>query len=118
MVGMAAMMGGTMRSPFTGMVFMLELTHDLNALPALMVGSVAALGVTVLLMRRSILTEKIARRGHHITREYSVDLFNLLRVGEVMDENPPTIPRAHDCDEIFRLDRAGRSATHPPARHA
>ena len=92
MVGMAAIMGGTMRSPFTGMVFLLELTHDLNALPAVMVGSVAALGVTVLLLRRSILTEKIARRGHHITREYSVDLFTLLRVGEVMDKNPPTIP--------------------------
>ncbi len=92
MVGMAAIMGGTMRSPFTGMVFMLELTHDLNALPALMVGSVAALGVTVLIMRRSILTEKIARRGLHINREYSVDIFNLLRVGEVMDGNPPTIP--------------------------
>jgi CIC family chloride channel protein len=91
MVGMAAIMGGTMRSPFTGMVFMLELTHDLNALPALMIGSVAALGVTVLLMRRSILTEKIARRGLHINREYSVDIFNLLRVGEVMDSNPPTI---------------------------
>ncbi len=91
MVGMAAIMGGTMRSPFTGMVFLLELTHDLEALPAVMVGSVAALGVTVLLLRRSILTEKIARRGLHITREYSVDVFNLLRVGEVMDKNPPTI---------------------------
>jgi H+/Cl- antiporter ClcA/CBS domain-containing protein len=91
MVGMAAIMGGTMRSPFTGMVFILELTHDLEALPAVMVGSVAALGVTVLLLRRSILTEKIARRGLHITREYSVDVFNLLRVGEVMDKNPPTI---------------------------
>jgi CIC family chloride channel protein len=91
MVGMAAIMGGTMRAPLTGMVFMLELTHDLEALPAVMVGSVAALGVTVLLLRRSILTEKIARRGLHITREYSVDIFNLLRVGEVMDNNPPTV---------------------------
>ena len=92
MVGMAAMVGGTMRSPLTAMVFTLELTHDLNALPAVMIGSVAALGVTVLLLRRSILTEKIARRGHHITREYSVDLFNLLRVSEVMDKNPPIVP--------------------------
>jgi chloride channel protein, CIC family len=92
MVGMAAIMGGTMRSPFTGMVFMLELTHDLNALPAVMVGSVAALAVTVLLLRRSILTEKLARRGHHITREYSVDIFNLLRVAEVMDTAAPMVP--------------------------
>ncbi len=92
MVGMAAMMGGTMRSPLTGMVFILELTHDLNILPALMIGSVAALCVTVLLLRRSILTEKLARRGQHIAREYSVDIFELMRVGDVMDRNPPVVP--------------------------
>ena len=92
MIGMAAMMGGTMRSPLTGMVFALELTHDFNALPGLLIGCVAALGVTVLLLRRSILTEKLARRGQHIAREYSVDLFELMRVGEVMDRNIPIVP--------------------------
>jgi H+/Cl- antiporter ClcA/CBS domain-containing protein len=90
-VGMAAMMGGTMRSPLTGMFFMLELTHDLNVLPALLIGAVAALCVTVLLLRRSILTEKLARRGQHIAREYSVDVFELTRVGDVMDRNPPIV---------------------------
>jgi H+/Cl- antiporter ClcA/CBS domain-containing protein len=92
MVGMAAMMGGTMRSPLTGMVFTLELTHDLNAMPALLIACVAALGVTVVALRRSILTEKLARRGQHITREYSVDVFEVMRVGDVMDRNVPTIP--------------------------
>ena len=85
-------MGGTMRSPLTGMIFVLELTHDLNALPALLIGSVAALCVTVLLLRRSILTEKLARRGQHIAREYSVDIFEQARVADVMDRNPPVIP--------------------------
>jgi CIC family chloride channel protein len=92
MVGMAGMMGGTMRSPLTGTVFVLELTHDLNLLPALLVGSAAALCVTVLLLRRSILTEKLARRGQHIAREYSVDLFEIMRVADVMDTNPPVVP--------------------------
>ena len=101
-----AMMGGTMRSPLTGMVFVLELTHDLNALPALLVGSVAALGVTVLLLRRSILTEKLARRGQHIAREYSVDVFELMRVGDVMDRNPPVIPATMTVAELS--DRIAR----------
>jgi CBS domain-containing protein len=92
MVAMAGIMGGTMRSPLTGMFFMLELTGDLNALPALLCGSVAALAVTVLLLRRSILTEKLARRGQHITREYSVDLFDLMRVGDVMDREFALVP--------------------------
>jgi H+/Cl- antiporter ClcA len=92
MIGMAAMMAGTMRSPLTGMFFLLELTHDLNALSALLCGSVAALAVTVLLLRRSILTEKLARRGQHIAREYSVDLFEMIRVADVMDYDVPLIP--------------------------
>src|SRR5512135_618281 len=91
LIGMAAIMGGTMRSPLTSMVFVLELTHDLNILPGLLLACIAADVVTVLLMRRSILTEKVARHGHHILREYAVDPFELLRVNEVMDKTPATI---------------------------
>lgn len=102
MIGMAAMMGGTMRSPLTAMVFAVELTRDFNLFPALMIGSVAALAVTVLLMRRSILTEKLARRGHHITREYAIDPFEFARVRDVMDRRPPTVPLAMSVDELSR----------------
>ena len=107
MVAMAGMMGGTMRSPLTGMFFMLELTADFNATPALLCGSVAALGVTVLLMKRSILTEKLARRGQHIAREYSVDLFELMRVADVMDRDVSMLPAEHRlCRNIRRGSRA------------
>ena len=107
MVGMASIMGGTMRSPFTGAVFLLELTGDLNALAVLLAGCVSALAVTVLLLRRSILTEKLARRGQHITREYGVDLFELLRVGEVMDRQPPCIPAETTLAELAAKIAAG-----------
>jgi chloride channel protein, CIC family len=92
MVSMAAMMGGTMRAPFTAMVFALEVTHDLNVLPALLVGCIASVAVTVLTMRRSILTEKVARRGHHLAYEYDVDPLSSQRGGDVMDKEPVTIP--------------------------
>ena len=92
LIGMAAMMGGTLRSPLTSMVFAVELTRDFNLFPALLAGSVAAFGVTVLVMRRSILTEKLARRGHHITCEYSIDPFEFARVRDVMDKDVATIP--------------------------
>lgn len=91
MISMAAMMGGTMRAPLTAMVFTLELTHDLNVLPALLLACTAAHGVTVLLLRRSILTEKVARHGHHLIREYSVDPLEVVRVGEIMDRNVATV---------------------------
>src|SRR6266700_815187 len=90
MLGMAALMGGTMQIPFTAMVFAVELTGDLPALPALLIACVAAAGVTVLLMRRSILTEQLARRGRHLTREYGVNPLRVLRVEDVMD--PPLAP--------------------------
>src|SRR6185369_5037853 len=92
MICMAAMMGGTMRSPLTAMIFTLELTHDLDVLPALLISCIAAHAVTVLLLRRSILTEKVARRGFHVTREYSVDPLAVLRVSEAMDQEAPVIP--------------------------
>jgi CIC family chloride channel protein len=100
LIGMAAMMGGTMRAPLTAMVFAVELTRDFNLFPALLAGSVAALGVTVLCMRRSILTEKLARRGHHITREYSIDPFELARVRDVMDTEVPSVPASMKLAEL------------------
>lgn len=100
LAGMAAMMAGMMNAPLTGMIFALELSHDLNTLPVLLIGCTAAFGVAILLLRRSILTEKLARRGQHIAREYSVDTFELMRVADVMDPSPPTI----HCDlTIARL---------------
>jgi len=106
LVGMAAMMGGMMRSPLTAMIFAVELTRDFNLFPALLISSVAGLAVTVLLMRRSILTEKLARRGHHITREYSIDTFELARVQDVMDEEVPNIPADMKLTELS--DRIAR----------
>ena len=66
-------------TPLTAMIFTVELTHDLNLLPALLVSCIAAHALTVLLLRRSILTEKVARRGYHVSREYSVDPLAVLR---------------------------------------
>ena len=109
LVGMAAMMGGTMRSPLTAMVFAVELTRDFNLFPALLAGSVAALAVTVLLMRRSILTEKLARRGHHITREYSIDPFELARVRDVMETDVASVPVTMKLTELADRIAAGDS---------
>ena len=110
LIGMAGMMGGTMRSPLTSMIFALELTQDFNLLPGLLAGCIAAHGVTVLLLRRSILTEKVARRGYHVMREYGVDPLMMVRVGEVMDKNPPVIPAS-----MSLLELSDRIARHDPA---
>jgi chloride channel protein, CIC family len=94
------MMAGTMRSPLTGIFFMLELTQDFKVMPELIIGSLAALATTVLLLKRSILTEKLARRGQHISREYSVDLFELMRVADVMDTEAPIVDGTTSVGEL------------------
>ena len=101
-LGMGAMLGGTMRAPFTAIAFMLEVTHDVNLLPAMLVACVAADAVTVLLMKRSILTEKMARRGHHVMREYIVNPLHLLRVADVMERNVPRVPASLPVNGLFQ----------------
>ena len=88
LVGMGAILGGTMRSPLTGVIFALELTHDINVLLPLLVASVIAHAFTVLVLKRSILTEKVARRGYHLSREYAVDPLEILFVRDAMQADP------------------------------
>jgi len=92
LVSMGAILGGTMRSPFTGVIFALELTHDVNMLVPLLLAVTIAHGFTVLTLRRSILTEKVARRGYHLSREYAVDPLEILMVREVMRSNIVALP--------------------------
>ena len=92
LISMGAILGGTMRSPFTGVVFAVELTHDVNMLLPLLIAVTIAHTTTVLALRRSILTEKVARRGYHLTREYSVDPLEILVVREVMRPNVAVLP--------------------------
>jgi chloride channel protein, CIC family len=84
LISMGAVLGGTMRSPFTSIAFAFELTHDSNVFLPLLIGSVISHGFTVLTLKRSILTEKVARRGFHLSREYAVDPLEILFVREVM----------------------------------
>ncbi len=101
LVGMAAILGGTMRSPLTGTIFALELTQDVTTLPVLLAASMAAHAFTVLMMKRSILTEKIARRGFHVSREYSVDPLERLDVAEVMTRDVITVPAALPVQDLL-----------------
>jgi CIC family chloride channel protein len=113
LVGMASMMGGTMRSPLTALMFGIELTHDINALLPLVIGCVSAHATTVLLLKRSILTEKVARRGHHITREYVVDPFETLSVAAIMAQPAEALPGTWTVAETL----AFFTAPEAPKRH-
>ncbi|GAC1426465.1 MAG: chloride channel protein [Ktedonobacteraceae bacterium] len=102
LISMAAVLGGTMRSPFTAIIFALELTHDVNALLPLLIAVVIAHGFTVLVMRRSILTEKVSRRGYHLSREYATDPLEILFVREVMRTNVVALSETTTVKDLTR----------------
>ena len=93
LIGLAGALGGVTRSPFTAIIFAFELTHDQNSLLALLVVATVAHLVSVLVLKRSILTEKVARRGFHVMREYAVDPLEATFVREVMDTDVYTVDR-------------------------
>ncbi|QIK81631.1 CBS domain-containing protein [Lysobacter sp. HDW10] len=92
LVCMAATLGGTMRAPLMAILFAFELTGNSHALLPLTLGCATAYGFSVLVMPRSILTEKIARRGLHVYREYGVDPLERSFVDEVMTRDVVAIP--------------------------
>ncbi len=96
LVGLAGALGGVTRSPFTAIIFAFELTYDSHILLALLIAATLAHLTSVLVLKRSILTEKVARRGFHVMREYSVDPLEATFVREVMDTDIVTVdPDAH-----------------------
>jgi chloride channel protein, CIC family len=105
LVSMAAVLAGTMRAPFTAIIFALELTHDINILLPFLVAAMLAHATTVLLLKRSILTEKVARRGYHLSREYAIDPLEILFVREVMRTHLVAFPASLTVGEVHLMAR-------------
>jgi chloride channel protein, CIC family len=119
LIGMGAMLAGSLGVPLTAILFSLEVTHCLPALLPLTLGCVASYLVTALLMPRSILTEKLSRRGYHLTREYGVDPLEIVIIKDLMSplsENPPS---GEKLPEVFvYADGTCRSAAELMATEA
>lgn len=91
LVCMAGVLGSVLGAPLTAIVFAFGLTHDTEALLPLLLTTAVAYGFSVLTMKRSIMTEKIARRGLHIYREYGVDPLERAHVAELMTRDVVSI---------------------------
>ena len=114
LIGMAGALGGVTRSPFTAIVFAFELTHDQNSLLALLVAATISHLVSVLVLKRSILTEKVARRGFHVMREYAVDPLEATFVREVMDTDLYTVEPDRPLADVYRALPEGSPSAPAP----
>jgi chloride channel protein, CIC family len=113
LVGLCAVVGGVMRSPLTGVVFPLELTHAWPLLLPLIIASAAAYTISALILKRSVLTEKVARRGLHLSREYSVDPLEVLLVDEVMHTGAVVAGATETLSDLRDRADLGRQRLYP-----
>jgi H+/Cl- antiporter ClcA/CBS domain-containing protein len=113
LLGMAAVMSAAMRAPLTASIFAVELTGHLAALPDAVAAAVASYALAVLVLRRSILTEKISRRGRHILQEYSVDPLALVQAGAIMTRDPKTLSADMPVPEAVAFFRDAPHRTYP-----
>jgi H+/Cl- antiporter ClcA len=111
LLGMAATLAGVTRSPLTAIVFAFELTHDTGAFLPLLAACATAYLVSAAVLKRSILTEKVARRGFHVVREYQVEPLEALFVREAMITDLVTVDARTRVEDLRRLH-----TTHPTAR--
>lgn len=100
LVGMSAMFAGASRAYLTSILFALEATQQVQGLLPLLGACSGAYLISVFLMKNTIMTEKIARRGVHTPDSYEPDLLLKLRVTEVMDRNPVFISSYNTIAEV------------------
>jgi H+/Cl- antiporter ClcA len=100
LLGMAGTLAGVMRSPFTSIVFTIELTHTTDMFLPLLITVTLAHLISVLTLKRSILTEKVARRGFHVLREYAVEPLEVLFAEDVMSTEVLTISTGTGMEDV------------------
>ncbi len=91
LIAMAATFAALTDAPLTGVIFAIETSGSMDSLLPLLAACATAYLVVVLILRRSILTEKVARRGFHVSREYTLDPLEVLAVREVMQTDVVTL---------------------------
>jgi chloride channel protein, CIC family len=92
LIGMAAIFAGASRAFLTSVAFAFEATHSTSAFGPLLLGCAFAVLISKLMMKESIMTEKLARSGVKVPADYQPDPLQGVMVSAVMEKNPLTLP--------------------------
>jgi CIC family chloride channel protein len=113
LVGMAAMFAGASRALLTSIVFAFETTQQPMGLLPLLAGCTTAYLLSSLLMKNTIMTEKIVRRGVRVPSEYGADYLEQVLVAAVASHPVVTLAADDDVGAVQRwLSTAGAEASH------
>jgi H+/Cl- antiporter ClcA len=100
LVGMAAIFAGASRALLTAVVFAFETTAQPAGLLPLLGGCAAAYLISALMMRNTIMTEKIARRGVRVPAEYAADYLDQVAVGDACARDVVTLKSTQTLAEV------------------
>jgi CBS domain-containing protein len=96
---MSAMFAGSSRALLTSIIFALETTGQSNALLPLLAACIASYIVSFFLLKNTIMTEKIARRGVATPNAYEPDILDKIKIGQVLKEVRTVISNDTTIDE-------------------
>ena len=102
LVGMSSVLAAAIGAPLTAAMLAVELTHNGGLMLPVLLGCVVSYAVGVLLQPRSILTERLSRRGFHLSREYGVDPLETVMVRDVMHTSVFALPE--DATRLAAVD--------------
>ncbi|HEX7158766.1 MAG TPA: chloride channel protein, partial [Edaphobacter sp.] len=113
-VGMSSMLAAAIGAPLTAAMLAVELTHNGGLMLPVLLGCVVSYAVGVLIQPRSILTERLSRRGFHLSREYGVDPLETVMVRDVMHTSVFALPveatRQDAADWLAKMHGRGGAA--------
>jgi len=113
LVAMAATFGAATRAPLAAIVFVFELTRDYNAILPLMGATVLADMIARMLLRESIMTEKLARRRVMVPGDYRPDVMSTTRVSDIMSTRVLTLPASSSVADALDRFIAGQHSAYP-----
>jgi CIC family chloride channel protein len=113
LVAMAATFGAATRATFASIVFLFELTRDYEIILPLMLATVIADLVAGALLRESLMTEKLARRGLRVARDYQADILGTTLVREVMTSEVDSLPVDSTVGDARQLLERGGHGAYP-----
>jgi len=108
LVGMAAVFTGAARAPITSVIILFEMTGDYRIILPLMVTVAISTFVSEALMKDTIYTLKLRRRGIDIMASRGADLMSSVKVSQAMTSEIPTVPRDFTVIEAAEQLRQSR----------
>ncbi|RSL19403.1 H+/Cl- antiporter ClcA [Edaphobacter aggregans] len=113
-VGMSSVLAAAIGAPLTAAMLAVELTHNGGLMLPVLLACVVSYAMGVLLQPRSILTERLSRRGFHLSREYGVDPLETVMVRDAMHTSVFALSadatRQDAADWLAKMNQRGSEA--------